>query len=125
MQFVAGHARIAFDGSTETDLNRMRAAMILQSEGAIIACKVETHCLDLLSIVFETIGLARNMVMTGEVVGLRIPIEMVEGEIKLNQDKSTADRLGVIAALESQKTPNGVAVAKLMREQLDVAKALR
>jgi transcriptional regulator len=55
------------------------------------------------------------------IVALEIPIGRIEGKMKLNQDKSVADRLGVIAALERQGRPDGLAVAQLMREHPELA----
>lgn len=56
--------------------------------------------------------------------GLRIPIESIEGKMKLNQDKTVADRLSVIAALESQAGEQAREVARLIREQPGVCEAM-
>ncbi|PWK34868.1 FMN-binding negative transcriptional regulator [Cupriavidus plantarum] len=56
----------------------------------------------------------------GAIAGVRIPIATLEGKMKLNQDKSVADRAGVIAALEALGEPQGVAVAALMRDHADM-----
>ncbi len=58
------------------------------------------------------------------IVALHIPVTTIEGKMKLNQDKTVADRLGVIAALEAQNDALSTAVAKLIREQPDMAQAL-
>ena len=58
------------------------------------------------------------------IVGVRIPIDGIEGKMKLNQDKTVADRLGVIAALESQAGEQARGVARLIREQPGVREAL-
>ncbi|WP_326539782.1 FMN-binding negative transcriptional regulator [Pseudorhodoferax sp.] len=50
------------------------------------------------------------------IVALEIPIASLEGKMKLNQDKSLADRRGVIAALERQGDAQALAVARLMRD---------
>ncbi|MFT3821596.1 MAG: FMN-binding negative transcriptional regulator [Rubrivivax sp.] len=55
------------------------------------------------------------------IAAVEIPIDAIEGKMKLNQDKSVPDRLGVIAALERLGEPQGLAVARLMREQPDLA----
>ena len=55
------------------------------------------------------------------IVALEIPIAHIEGKMKLNQDKSVTDRLGVIAALERLGDPSGLGVAQLMRAQPDLA----
>jgi transcriptional regulator len=64
-------------------------------------------------------GMPWDMVATRlrAIVGVRIPLESVEGKMKLNQDKSVADRLGVIAALEAQGDEQSLGVARLIREQ--------
>jgi transcriptional regulator len=54
------------------------------------------------------------------IAGIRIPIASLEGKMKLNQDKSVADRVGVIAALERGGDPQGHAVAALIRAQADM-----
>ena len=54
------------------------------------------------------------------IAAVRIPIARIEGKMKLNQDKSVADRLGVIAALEQQGDAQGLAVATLIRAQPDL-----
>ncbi|CAA2109323.1 FMN-binding negative transcriptional regulator [Variovorax paradoxus] len=51
------------------------------------------------------------------IAAVRIPIARIEGKMKLNQDKSVADRLGVIAALERQGDAQSLAVAELIRQQ--------
>ncbi|CAG9177237.1 FMN-binding negative transcriptional regulator [Cupriavidus pampae] len=56
----------------------------------------------------------------GAIAGVRIPIATLEGKMKLNQDKSIADRVGVITALEALGEPQGLAVAALMREHADM-----
>lgn len=48
--------------------------------------------------------------MTRAIVGARMTIERLEGIIKLSQDKSQADRMGVIAALGSHS------IARRMRD---------
>jgi transcriptional regulator len=55
------------------------------------------------------------------IVALRIPIERIEGKMKLNQEKSVADRLGVIAALERRGDAQSLAVARLIRRQPDLS----
>lgn len=55
------------------------------------------------------------------IVAIEIPIASIEGKLKFNQDKSPADRAGVIAALERSTDPQSLAVARLMREQLAAA----
>lgn len=57
------------------------------------------------------------------IAALRIPIASLEGKMKLNQDKSVADRRGVIAALEQQGDAQALAVAGLIRAQPDMQAA--
>ncbi|WP_185545944.1 FMN-binding negative transcriptional regulator [Variovorax sp. KBW07] len=52
------------------------------------------------------------------IAAVQIPVRVLEGKYKLNQDRSEEDRKGVIAALERLGEPQGVAVAGLMRQQL-------
>ena len=49
------------------------------------------------------------------IVAFEIEIERLEGKRKLNQNRTAADRAGVIRALETSGEPGGLAVAHLMR----------
>ncbi len=49
------------------------------------------------------------------IVAFEIEIERLEGKRKLNQNRTAADRAGVIRALEASGEPDGLAVARLMR----------
>ncbi|MDS1140200.1 FMN-binding negative transcriptional regulator [Pusillimonas sp. SM2304] len=51
------------------------------------------------------------------IVAIRIPLDALEGKFKFNQDKSPADRLGVITALEKSNDAGNHAVATLMRRR--------
>lgn len=51
------------------------------------------------------------------IVGFELEITRLEGKYKLSQNRSRADRAGVIAGLEAQGEPLGTAVATLMRER--------
>lgn len=55
------------------------------------------------------------------IVALEIPISGLEGKMKLNQDKSVADRLGVIRELERLGDAGSLAVARLIRALPDLA----
>lgn len=55
------------------------------------------------------------------IAAVEIPVRVLEGKYKLNQDRSEEDRLGVIAALERLGDPQGVAVAGLMKQQMAVS----
>jgi transcriptional regulator len=52
------------------------------------------------------------------IAAVEIPVRVLEGKYKLNQDRSEEDRRGVIAALERLGDPQGVAVAGLMKLQM-------
>ena len=65
---------------------------------------------------------AKDGVMDAElraIVGFEIPLDRLEGKFKLNQNRSRADREGVVRALS--RSPDTVLrrVAELMRETLD------
>lgn len=51
------------------------------------------------------------------IVAVRIPIAALEGKFKFNQDKSAADRLGVIRALERSSERSDQAAAEFMRRR--------
>ncbi|MFT4266579.1 MAG: FMN-binding negative transcriptional regulator [Xenophilus sp.] len=54
------------------------------------------------------------------IAAVRIPVRQLEGKMKLNQDKSVADRRGVAAALERLGDAQSLAVAALIRAQPDM-----
>jgi transcriptional regulator len=51
------------------------------------------------------------------IAGVELTITRIEGKFKLNQDRSAADRHGVIAALQRQGTTQDRALAQLMAER--------
>lgn len=53
------------------------------------------------------------------IVAYEMPIDRIEGQFKLNQNKSEADRHSVIAALEASGDTQRRAVAAMMRRTLD------
>ena len=55
------------------------------------------------------------------IAGVEIPIRSIEGKMKLNQDKTPEDRVGVIAALEKTGDHRNAEVAALMRQLPDLA----
>jgi transcriptional regulator len=57
------------------------------------------------------------------IAAVEIPVRVLEGKFKLNQDRSEEDRRGVIAALERLGDAQSVAVAGLMRQQMAQAQA--
>jgi transcriptional regulator len=58
------------------------------------------------------------------IVGFEIPIARLEGKLKLNQNRSPADRRGVVAALSRSAESADRAVAAMMSAQLDGQPAL-
>jgi transcriptional regulator len=54
------------------------------------------------------------------IVGFEIEITRLDGKLKLSQNRSRADREGVIAGLTEQGDPLALAVAGLMREGLSI-----
>lgn len=52
------------------------------------------------------------------IVGVEIRVERIEAKAKLSQNRSTADREGVVSALEASAAPTGRAVADRMRTAL-------
>jgi transcriptional regulator len=55
------------------------------------------------------------------IVGIEITVERVEAKAKLSQNRSAADRRGVIAGLRQEPAPGAVAVAEEMDHDLEVA----
>ena len=54
------------------------------------------------------------------IVGVEVRVERVEGKAKLSQNRSEADRRGVVAGLRAEgTTPGAAAVADAMSAQLD------
>jgi transcriptional regulator len=48
------------------------------------------------------------------IVGIELTVERVEAKAKLSQNRSDADRAGVVAGLRAESTPATSAVADLM-----------
>src|SRR5919202_515975 len=61
---------------------------------------------------------ARLDMMLRAIVALEVEILSVEGQFKLSQNKSAADRQGVVAALRARREAPGLAVAALMKDTL-------
>jgi transcriptional regulator len=53
--------------------------------------------------------------MTRSIVGLRLPVDRLEGKWKMIQNRSQADRLGTQAGLSASPDPNDQAVAAVMQ----------
>ena len=49
------------------------------------------------------------------IVPIDMPLDRVEAKFKLNQDKTAADRAGVIAALDASDDPGAHAMAAMLR----------
>jgi transcriptional regulator len=65
-----------------------------------------------------TIGKLPEKMFSGlkkAIVGFAMPIERLEGKLKLSQNRQEADRKGVIAALDALGGENATAVAAMMR----------
>jgi transcriptional regulator len=56
--------------------------------------------------------------LLGGIVGFELPISRLDGKRKLSQNRSQADRQGVVAALETSGYPHDAEVAALMRDHL-------
>ena len=69
---------------------------------------------------FEKIPMSFTGTRLPRIAAIEIPIDTLEGKLKLNQDKSVADRRGVIAQLE-RGDGNARGVADLIRRQPDMA----
>ena len=57
--------------------------------------------------------------MVAAVVGIEISITQLVGKWKVSQNRSIADRVGVVEALERETVPSGMTIAALIRETLD------
>jgi transcriptional regulator len=57
--------------------------------------------------------------MLPAIVAFRIPIQKIEGKWKLNQHHPVARQEGVVRALEAQGDENSLAIAELMRQNVE------
>lgn len=73
---------------------------------------------------FEKIPMSHTGSRLRVIATLEIPITSLTGKMKLSQDKSVEDRLGVIAALEAQGDAQSLEMARLIRAQSDMREAL-
>ena len=55
--------------------------------------------------------------MLGQIVGIEIPIARLQGKWKVSQNRSPADRRGVVAGLQSASTERCAAMARLVGER--------
>jgi len=56
--------------------------------------------------------------LLGAIVGMEIPVTQLIGKWKVSQNRSVADRQGVIAGLESDGAPGQADVAALIKTTL-------
>jgi transcriptional regulator len=56
--------------------------------------------------------------MLKSVVGFEVEVERMEGKWKMSQNRSEADREGVVKALRAEGDAMGLEVARIMEEQL-------
>jgi transcriptional regulator len=56
--------------------------------------------------------------MTKQIVGFEIPISRITGKWKISQNRSTVDRLGVVAGLRAQGDPKSVEMASLVERAI-------
>jgi transcriptional regulator len=63
----------------------------------------------------QEIAPPRRAALKGAIVGLSMTVERVEGSFKLNQQKSDADHLAIMSALERQDDPGARQIAADMR----------
>jgi transcriptional regulator len=55
--------------------------------------------------------------MIANIVGIEIALTRLEGKWKVSQNRSAADRLGVVAGLTANETPGALEMAALVRER--------
>ena len=58
------------------------------------------------------------------IVGLELRIERLEGKWKLNQNRSEADRRGVVDGLGRHRTPESAAMQELVKKTLDMSSVI-
>jgi len=56
--------------------------------------------------------------MLKAIMGIEMPIERLEGKWKVSQNRSDADRAGVIVGLDQIDTPESIEMARLVEERL-------
>ncbi len=73
---------------------------------------------------FEEIPMSHTGSRLRVIATLEIPITSLTGKMKLSQDKTVEDRLGIIAALQAQGDAQSLQMAGLLRAQHDMREAL-
>lgn len=99
---AAGRPRVMAD---DDDVHRLLEDLVARSEARLPGKKPWT--MD--KVPAEIYGRMRKAI-----VAFEMPIERIEGKWKLNQNRAPADRLGVIAALETLDDANACAIARAM-----------
>ncbi|SFO46726.1 negative transcriptional regulator, PaiB family [Variovorax sp. PDC80] len=113
--YSAIHAR----GTPRVIEERMAIHAVLRRTVAVYDTPLRAECAgswDFDAMPFDFVAPRLDMIAAVE-----IPVQSLEGKFKLNQDRSEEDRRGVIAALERLGEPQGVAVARMMRERMETA----
>jgi transcriptional regulator len=52
------------------------------------------------------------------IVAFEMPIDRIEGQFKLGQNRSRDDRVGMLKGLDAEKSPDAEALAAFIRETL-------
>ena len=52
------------------------------------------------------------------IVAFEMPIDRIEGQFKLGQNRSHDDRVGMLKGLDAEKSPDAEALAAFIRETL-------
>jgi transcriptional regulator len=95
---------------------------ILQNEAAVVAhlarlsAMAEERLLPKRPWTLERIERTNLTALMRQIVAFEIEITRIEGKRKLNQNRSSADRAGVIHALEGSGRGDDLAIAEAMRE---------
>ena len=59
--------------------------------------------------------------MMNGIVGFELPITSLEGKWKVSQNRTPAEKLGVLAGLEAVNTPQSLTMKELVQSRLDLA----
>jgi transcriptional regulator len=64
----------------------------------------------------KEVGTSKYHSMITAIVGIELQIEKIYGKLKMSQNRSSKDRVGVINGLRESSSENHVAVAKMIKE---------
>ena len=64
----------------------------------------------------KEVGTPKYLSMMKAIVGIELQIEKIYGKLKMSQNRSSKDRVGVINGLRESSSENHVAVAKMIKE---------